>query len=251
MASKAKGFKSNRKEGARILTQKFDPRAQLIGGAPSVGGHKLDRGRLVHAETGKVIKFMYNPPFMSVEHKAAMHATNTEGWTDKDAEESGVEGGVLIDGIGYINVPLLFDRHYETWDSAHKNTIAGRYGVYADVLAFYDFLGITPERTKANPLSVFTVEGLPGEVWQSMFPESAMPPTDAYLHIGSRLKYFGRVESIGVSYTHFTHKMVPNRCVVTIGMKLLPSANARDSKQKHKPKGDTVKKKFDPKKGLR
>lgn len=209
-----------RKAGSRVLTQKFDPRSQLIGGVPGLGGRKLDRGRLVHADTGKVIKFQHNPIAVSVSHASVSHAMHADMQNADVLAEMQMGRGVLAGGLGGVRVDLKYDRTYETWDKSYANTAVGKYGVYADVLAFYDFVGITPAHVGFSSTSPIWPKI---DVWQSMFPETAMAPTMAYLHFGNKLKYYGQIMDLGVTYTHFTHKMVPNRCVIGLTLALLPA----------------------------
>jgi hypothetical protein len=37
----------------------------------------------------------------------------------------------------------------------------------------------------------------------------------------SMMRYYGYISSLGVQYTHWTQRMIPTRCVVSIGMSLL------------------------------
>ncbi|NIY68044.1 hypothetical protein SMALB_6122 [Streptomyces malaysiensis] len=40
----------------------------------------------------------------------------------------------------------------------------------------------------------------------------------------SRMEYFGYLNDIGITYSHFTQRMTPVRCAVSISMQLMSSA---------------------------
>jgi hypothetical protein len=105
-----------------------------------------------------------------------------------------------------LTVKLLYDRTYELLGSPNGN-LANRYGVWADVAAWYVLLGMLSE--------------MPSDWKESMITD---PPTirTAYLFLGLRMVYYGYLTGINVTYSHWNQKMVPVRCSVDLQMELLP-----------------------------
>lgn len=217
---------------AVLLNPPFDPRILNIGS--HTGAPRLTRGWLTHAPNDAQgaartmigrINFLYNPPAIDVSHSISVDMLGGSNVTDPN---NNTQTGNVV-GIGDISVQLLFDRTYEMWDSSKKNTNAGRFGMYADVLAFYHFVGMTGPIAATNASSGLWGFDYPisdvTQFWATQYPIQPATPTPAYLYIGNRLKYYGAVSGLSVTYSHWSQDMVPMRGAVTLGMQLQADPN--------------------------
>jgi hypothetical protein len=215
---------------AQTLNPPFDPRILNIGNPAQSG--RLKRGWITHApldgqgsKRGFIgrVNFLYNPSAVNVSHPVSVDFAAGAG--TKDPNDVSQVGNVV--GIGSLSVQLLYDRTYELWDGSKRNTPAGKFGMYADVLAFYHFLGMTSV-TEADPPVPWTREGYFGTesaFWATQYPITPATLTLAYLYIGDKLKYYGAVNGLEVTYTHWSKDMIPMRGAVTISMQLQADPN--------------------------
>lgn len=125
--------------------------------------------------------------------------------------------------MSYVSFSLLFDRTFELWDSSYANTLEGKYGVMVDVNAFYNMLNINQQVTKtAAELGGGNVAG---NTSYSLVVQGVMSAMPVDLYFGYRsvgaLKYFGYVTQLDTTFTHFTQKMVPQRCAINVGFTLM------------------------------
>lgn len=191
--------------GRPNLNPPFDPRMLSTGGAnPALRERPLKRGRIVASEVattsaGLQVNFMFNPTTLDFAFAFDGSQADPEG-TDKTVTAPTV-------GEGQLSLNLLFDRTYEVWDRA--STVAGVFGVHADVLAFYAFLGLIDASYTAS------------SSWEQLYPKSQIQQVYSYLYIGDRLKYFGYITSFSVSYTHWSYDMVPTRAAVGIAFSVV------------------------------
>jgi len=137
-----------------------------------------------------------------------------------------------------VSFSLLFDRTYETWvyDQSKETS---RLGVLSDIKALYAMLGIMGDSTAFTPGHNTTgapieteagntakAAGLATSVDISMIedptPRSFMQYVQVIVMFGRDMTYHGVINNTTVTYTHFTQKMIPNRCSVQIGMQLFP-----------------------------
>lgn len=203
--------KTKKRKGKFFLNPEFDRRILDIGALDGTSG-KLVRGRIIKEDGSQVIRFLYNPISVDVTHRSFAVGDDSV----RDDALSQTTTGQLI-GLGDIGLSLLYDRTYEMWDSSLKKTEAGRLGVYADVLAFYRFLGIV-EEFRAVRLANGTSEA---KAWENSYPTAGLNTENrAYVYIGNRLKYYGNIDACQVTYTHFNRKMIPTRAVVNINLQL-------------------------------
>ena len=216
----------------RILNPPFDPRTRTIG---PPGHHKgMKRGHITlarpHPATGvkHAIRFMYNPISVQVDHGVSTPIINDPNMQQK--RNMGQMGNLV--GIGRTNVQLYFDRTYETWDRSKRGTRAGRFGVYADVLAFYQMLNIAPIERDTDIERTSWGLKITETMWHNLYPVSPPTYTLAYLYIGDKLKFYGQIESLNVTYSHFTQKMVPNRGVVSLSLALLSDSSTKKARGK-------------------
>lgn len=191
--------------GVRALNPPFDVRLTSTGGAnPAMKNRPLKRGRVIRS-TGVPyqVNFMFNPSVLGVSF--ALDDSNPDPTKTDNGQFGGAQAN--LPGQGQISVDLLFDRTYEVWE--RSTTVAAKFGVHADVLAFYAFLGmIQPGFTVASS-------------WEDLYPASQIIRSDSFLYIGDRLKYYGYVTSLSVQYVHWSYDMVPTRAALSLGFNVL------------------------------
>lgn len=195
--------------GRANLNPPFDPRMLATGGAnPAMKDRPLKRGRIVAVTGGLQINFMFNPSVLNVSY----------AFDDSNPDQTQADPNVNPDlpGQGDLSVDLLFDRTYEVWERKTTN-VAAVYGVHADILSFYAFLGMIPADYTVN------------SGWETLYPTSQIRRQNAYLYIGDTLKYYGYVTSLTVQYTHWSFDMVPIRAAVNIGFSVLLSTPTSSS----------------------
>ncbi|MFD9815127.1 hypothetical protein [Streptomyces sp. NPDC059080] len=222
--------------GKGMWENNFDPRIRSI---PSyLPGEKgssfgLMRGYMVTAfpKGGKskenrfyMLNFLYNPSTVSVNHNTDAANQVMPPYTRSDLDE----GVPLVAAGGTLSFALLFDRTYEMSDPTKFDTVEGTYGVMADVHVLYNLVGInTPQESQAqdgdakapsgNVLGIMQMS----PVW-CRFGQARHSFKDKLPSL-SRMEYFGYVNNIGITYTHFSQRMTPVRCAVDISMTLMSS----------------------------
>ena len=225
-----------KKKTATALNPAFDPRMLTIGAPnlydPTSGKqikNTIRRGWLVNDETalpasglkGRV-NFLYNPSEVNVSHGA-----NTDSATSDQvaqAQSMGLdanEGVYALAPLGTLSLALLFDRTYELWDSSKKSTLAGQYGVYADVLAFYKMFGMVDGKTA--PFIGPVLGDRPNHTNFNLFPSQYLAYPIIYVYLGpSSLKFHGAVVGFNINYTHWTRGMIPTRAGIDLTINLTP-----------------------------
>jgi hypothetical protein len=218
--------------GKGIWENNFDPRIQSIPSyLPGERGSSwgLKRGYMVTAfpkgKSGKfyMLNFLYNPSTVQVSH--GIDAANQ---VMPDYTRSDLDDGVpLVAAGGTLNFSLLFDRSYEMSDPSKFDTVAGTYGVMADIHVLYNLVGInTPVKPSptADTETSTDVKNAIGvmqmhPVW-CRFGQARTSMRDKLPSL-SRMEYLGYVASLDITYTHFTQRMTPVRCAVSITMQLM------------------------------
>lgn len=71
----------------------------------------------------------------------------------------------------------------------------------------------------ANAEQVYGVMKL-NPVFAVFCPVRVVDPTTQKIGV-SMMRYYGYISTLSVSYTHWSQRMVPVRCVITVGMSLL------------------------------
>lgn len=195
------------------LNPPFDPRMRRIGNPDNLTS-KIKRGWIQNEQTSgepnQRVNFLFNPPAIGV-----THAITTSVPTDlqKENEASAADDTMtpsLASTGNSVSLQLLYDRTYEVFSSTpHLNTsLASNYGVWADVAAWYTFLGAFKE--------------MPGD-WTDGTMDSPPVQKMAYLFMGPKMYYYGFVSSLGVTYSHWNLNMVPVRCAVDISFEIYPN----------------------------
>ncbi|MFF1693134.1 hypothetical protein ACFVXC_05830 [Streptomyces sp. NPDC058257] len=219
-----------------IYDNSFDPRIQSI---PSyLPGEKgssfgLMRGYMVSAfpKDSKakenrfyMLNFLYNPSQVSVNHSTDAANQVMPPYTRSDLDD----GVPLVAAGGTLSFALLFDRTYEMSDPSKFDTVEGTYGVMADIHVLYNLVGINTTQeaqstdsddksTSGNVLGIMQMSPL----W-CRFGQARTSFKDKLPSL-SRMEYFGYINNVGITYTHFSQRMTPVRCAVDISMTLMSS----------------------------
>ena len=233
------------KRGAHVENPRFDARIRNIHGVAATSangtfdqGNTLFRGYMetVHKVNGewRRLNFLYNPSGLT-------WTGNVETDTIGDSSVSNPldVGGWLMPMQQTVGFSLLFDRTYETW--VYDVTKEVSYlGVMADIVHLYAMLGImgsgtaalkesptvtaTPEKPKADQTTMKTALQAPVDIdsLPDLTPTSFMQYVPMRVIFGSHMSFHGVISQAVVQYTHFTQKMVPNRCSVEIAIQLFP-----------------------------
>lgn len=230
-----------KKKGGGItrLNPPFDARMATIG-APSRS--KLKRGFLIHAPipgttnsgTKGRIDFLYNPTTITVQHSIDPAQIGPDG-QPKEMADVDQKGNMV--GIGNVSFDLLYDRTFELWDGSKKNSLAGKLGVYADVLAFYHFIGLTSPvskkelNTEGGLIGLITsIQNNNQSTFAAGYPIAPARPTLAYAYVGQNLKYHGQITNLSIQYTHWNRDMIPTRAAISFGLQLQADASKATTK---------------------
>lgn len=185
----------------------FDPRILSL----SHWGAGLSRGFIRCANTAANgdygVNFLYNPSVLDVSH-----GVNPSLIKDPSALDPNDASSYIGSTSATASFSLLFDRTYETSDPGMSNTEAGIYGVYADIRAFYQMLGMVPQQGTTNFDEYLTA------------PMGLVP---VILSFGQKvdffsLNFYGYITGLGIEYSHWTRDMVPNRAAVSVQMDVWP-----------------------------
>jgi hypothetical protein len=200
---KVKGL--NKITNMESLNPPFDPRMRRIG-SPLNLTNRIKRGWIQSEEDNLRVNFLFNPSSLDLSHTIDPSMVRNPDQApsadvmDPDYPTIGSSTGVK----------LLYDRTYELFSAPKdgKMGFANKYGVWADVAAWYVFLGLLPEMPDSWENSIITD-----------------PPTyrTSYLFVGPKMVYYGWVTGISVAYSHWNQEMVPARCAVDVSFQLLPS----------------------------
>lgn len=190
-------------QSGQILNPPFDPRLTSVGGANPAfaqAGRPLKRGRIVRSNgPAYQINFMFNPSTLDVAY------SYDPSLADPTKTDQVVTAAYI--GEGAINLSLLFDRTYELWE--RRGTLASRFGVHADVLAFYAYLNMI------DPAYNITTS------WEQLYPKNQIQTVYSFLYVGDRLKYYGYINSLSISYVHWSHDMIPTRAALGVGFTII------------------------------
>jgi hypothetical protein len=217
----------------------FDPRITSIPftqnlsgteGVPGSGGKKLTRGFIIQAKAingaRQRCNFLYNPSAISISHGIDTNVLSDPNAIDKNDVTA---GQTLLPLQQTLSFSLLFDRTYELWDPSKlygdAATKVPALGVAFDVLSLYKITGI------ATPMPVTDDSSADADAFKNAFnkntfangPAGPMTYQPVYVVIGTSLSYYGVIQSLGVTYTHWTQAMIPTRCRVDVEVTLLPT----------------------------
>lgn len=191
--------------------------------------------------------FLFNPSIVTLQHGLDSNAT---ALTLPQYRRQAADTGVYLVGLAStLDVSLFFDRTYEVNTAATSNGAYSHYGplgflpetqyeasqilvnddprlvgVLADIRALYRVVGMT--------------DPIPGVQWTNDSNQSVtatitgpMQQMPCYMMLAANMLdnvpyWYGYIDSLGITYTHFTQAMVPMRAQVDIEMTLLPDATA-------------------------
>jgi hypothetical protein len=213
----------------------FDPRISAIPFLQNDGhsfdnNKKLTRGFIIMEKPIGGVRyrcnFLYNPGEIDLSHGIDTGVLADE---NSQLDNDVTKGQFILPLQQTLSFALQFDRTYELWDSSKLYgdalTWVPEFGVAYDVLSLYRMTGI------ASPMSATgdnkaDVQGAIDNFKKGSFstgPSGPMIYTPVFVVIGSTLSYYGTISSLDVRYTHWTQQMIPQRCVVTVGVTLLPT----------------------------
>lgn len=213
-----------------VLNPPFDPRMRRIG-SPLVNPKPMKRGwiqtaKLSGASDNWRVNFLFNPSEISLNHAISQDVPSPEQVMKNPNVVPGMSAALANVGAS-LSFSLLFDRTYEVW-TQRNNTLANTFGVYADVGAFYKYLHVLAETPRIDSPQHISKPGDPElnaatqfRDWEFLSPTSPAVIQPSYIWIGPYMKYYGYVDSMAVTYTHWSHRMVPIRCRIDIGFTLL------------------------------
>lgn len=207
---------------------------------PSVATKKAKRYR---------VNFLYNPSDITVSH--SVNLDNNATALPQELRSDFDQGQVLGVTGSSLSFSLLFDRTYECANPEIWNRPEAAMGCYADVVTIYGLVGIseptlTPAATQIpyapgqgpnnsgvgkGPLAPSTTTSNANAeqkygimklnpVFAVFCPVRTLDSSGFSTGV-SMMRYYGYINSLSVQYTHWTQRMVPTRCVVSISMALL------------------------------
>ena len=187
------------------LNPPFDPRMRRIG-SPLNQTAFIKRGWIQKEDTGERVNFLFNPSELDLSHTVDPSAV---AMPDQRPPED--HGDPYYVGSGSTTgVKLLYDRTYEMFSGPKDDkdkSLANRLGVWADMAAWYKFLGM--------------IDAMPTNWSDGII---AQPPQlfTSWLFVGPKLVYYGWVTGISVVYSHWTGDMIPVRGAVDVSFQILP-----------------------------
>ncbi|WP_019629583.1 hypothetical protein [Actinomadura atramentaria] len=203
-------------------------------------------GKVPKADEAQMFQFLYNPSEITVSYNSQIkpEALKEVLTAQYKKPESGTPPNLVgmvpvpsEPNTGNISLQLLCDRTYETWlkPGKGKGTLAQEMGVLVDVQVFHEMLGMSNFDMNAE---FFNFAGSPQYQGPYIRNTLTVPPspTTVMLELGP-LRYYGYILNFSVSYTHFTAYLVPNRCVISTNITLLPPPNYRLQEQQQSTDG--------------
>jgi hypothetical protein len=203
-ASQPKGAGIKARATADALNPPFDSRMRSIG-SPLNLTNQIRRGWIQKEEGDERVNFMFNPSQLDLSHNIDPNNVRLDSQTPPDD----VADPWYTSSGSTTGVKLLYDRTYELFSAPAGGSLgfANQYGVWADVAAWYKYLGMLDEMPTSWDNSLITK---PAQLFTS------------YLFIGAKMVFYGWVTGLSVTYSHWTQEMVPQRCSVDIGFQILP-----------------------------
>lgn len=187
------------------LNPPFDARMRKIGSPLNLSG-RIQRGWAISEDSVNRVNFLYNPSQLNLGHTV-----------NPDAVASPLQAPDSLDVMdpyytsadSSLNLELLYDRTYELFSPDRKNrtNYATQYGMFADVAAWYTLVKIYDEYPTG---------------WGDSLLKQPMNLVPIYLFAGPRMPFYGYITSLGVTYTHWTQNMIPQRGKISISFQILP-----------------------------
>ena len=165
---------------------------------------------------GYRVNFLYNPATIYESRLLDLNNQVLPSYARNPADPSNYNTALNTT----VEFSLLFDRTFELWDSNYIGTQAGTYGVRVDVEAFYNLLGINQSQVTSQHSLIGVTNGVPQYGTSSSTVQGSMQMTTVNIYFGqsarSVLQYYGFINEIDITYSHFTLDMVPSRCEVDV-----------------------------------
>lgn len=225
-AAAATGVKTAPPKGY-IANPTFDKRIRTINDFTSDTGAAFLRGFMVTDQPINgyyyAVNFLYNPTTVSAAHSLDNSLITGQGVNPNDVTTP------LVPLAQEVSFSLLFDRTYELWDSTYANSEVGQRGVMMDVLALYRMVQITAPPSLDADGTVHSGVVSPTNSPAFFRPRGPMLQTPIRVSIGDPLAYYGYIDSINLTYTHWSHGMVPQRCQADISVTLLPDPDGNST----------------------
>lgn len=212
-------------------------------GLGGVSGNLFLHGYLASADDGRTspaipqpryqLHFLYNPSELTVTHSAQAANAVLPPYVRPDS------GTPMVGTGGSLQFNLLYDRTYEVNQPNHP---AYEVGVLYDLAVLNGLVGITTPRTQQGYASQGSDGSAPtGEkalagpaagadvvgalqmypIWATFGFQRRLDNTGLFTSGLSVMKYFGFINSVTVTITHWTQAMVPDRCAIGINMTLM------------------------------
>lgn len=211
---------------------------------PSIAGQTQKKYR---------VNFLYNPSDLSESRSVNI---DSNGSVLPPSLKSDADVGQPLGVTGAtITFSLLFDRTYEVANPEIWNRPEAAMGCYADISAMFGLTGISEPTLRPSTTQIPYAPGqgpnnsgvttTPGPLPSTSSTTSAnAPPEQTYgimkiipvfavfcpvrtldpagFSTGvSMMRYYGYINSLGIAYTHWTQRMIPVRCAITVTMALL------------------------------
>lgn len=161
------------------------------------------------------LAFLFNPSELTLQWNIREDLHTAGAIADDAGAAFGAESQAF-------NLTLLFDRTYEVWQG-NRNTSRnspgsiGGIGVQEDVWQFERMLGL---RTKGGPLAGSPLRQAPLLFYPNIPADKAFTSDTEELEEfpleGAWAPLLGYINSASVTYTHFSHKMIPTRAVISM-----------------------------------
>lgn len=215
---------------------KFSPHIEVL--ANPIVGHTqgaLQRGFLLweQAITGykqrAVVHYLYNPSTVQANYSVGGGSGNNAQLSQL-YPVAGQNSNLVVPMTQSANWTIMFDRTFELMGQGNNkgNNINDPKvaGVNVDILSMMQFTGMmtnTGTKTSATDGS--------NDIWPSVMQ---MIPSYAYFGGGGNntTRYYGYINEWDVTITHWTHNMVPMRCVIDISWSMLPKPANSSTKAK-------------------
>ena len=168
--------------------------------------------------------FLYNPSTIYENRAIDLSGITLPAWQRNAGDPLQFATGLATN----ISFDLLFDRTFDLWDKSYKETTAGVYGVRADIEALYNVCGINQPTTTTATTTAGGVQGpVANQSYSNITVQGPMlqNPMNLFFAPNNRgaLAYYGFINSLAISWSHFSSSMTPMRCTASIQFTALPT----------------------------
>jgi hypothetical protein len=208
VASVPQGGKKAARKDPGALNPPFDARMRSIG-SPLNRSSQIRRGWIQAEDTRQRVNFLYNVSQLDLSHQVDPNNVVQPAQKPPDS----VTDPFYTMSASTTGVKLLYDRTYELFSAPASGStgFANKYGVWADVAAWYVYMGMLPSMPKS---------------WDDSIITSPATLVRSYLFVGPNMVFYGWPTGINVTYSHWTQNMIPQRCSVDIGFQIIPHTGA-------------------------